>query len=430
MMINSPQSIHLTTAKIAQIIESSGWIIPFFSPLALGATYFFPLKIGKLKINAYICGRFIYPSLNTHKSITMSSYKKIKKIEDESMRLRVASRLLTLRKQLSDEIPEKTATQTLLLATWNIREFGDNRTIESCYYIAEIIDHFDLVVVQEVNSRKLDGLDTVLSILGDNWSYILSDGVEGTAGGNEAMAFVYNTNKVRFTGMVGEIVLPEGKLMDGVQFARTPYMASFRAGWFDFRLCTVHIYYGSEKNSKGVVQRRLDEIRTLSDFLLKRQEKDDISYILLGDFNIPDVGGDYFNALIKEETVTAAGKTKTKEKFFIPEEIRKHPTDLGQVSHYDQIAFSLKLERSMVLYDDSEQKAGAFNFTKSVYRPDDWPEYQPLYQAAFDKLTSKSKNEEKYFTTKWRTFQMSDHLPLWVELKIDFSDQYLKTHIK
>jgi exonuclease III len=24
----------------------------------------------------------------------------------------------------------------------------------------------------------------------------------------------------------------------------------------------------------------------------------------------------------------------------------------------------------------------------------------------------------------WRTFQMSDHLPLWVELKIDFSNQY------
>ena len=33
---------------------------------------------------------------------------------------------------------------------------------------------------------------------------------------------------------------------------------------------------------------------------------------------------------------------------------------------------------------------------------------------------------EKYFTGRWRTFQMSDHLPLWVELKIDFSDQYLK----
>ena len=360
----------------------------------------------------------------------MASYKKIKKIEDEPMRLRVSERLLALRNQLSEEVPEKTATKTLLLATWNIREFGDNRTMESCYYIAEIIDHFDLVVLQEVNSKKLEGLETVISILGDNWSYILSDGVEGTAGGNEAMAFLFNTNKVKFSGMAGEIVLPDNGLMDGVQFARTPYLASFRAGWFDFKLCTVHIYYGSEKNSDGLVQRRLDEIKTISDFLLKRQKSDDVSYILLGDFNIPDTKGKYFNALVEDQTITTGGKVKTTQKFFIPEEIRKHPTDLGQVSHYDQIAFSLKLEKSMVLYDDDKQKAGAFNFTKSVYRTEDWPVYQPLYQDAYDKLTSKSKSEEKYFSSKWRTFQISDHLPLWVELKVDFSDEYLKTHTK
>jgi hypothetical protein len=37
---------------------------------------------------------------------------------------------------------------------------------------------------------------------------------------------------------------------------------------------------------------------------------------------------------------------------------------------------------------------------------------------------------EKLFTGSWRTFQMSDHLPLWVELKINFSDQYLKKQKK
>jgi hypothetical protein len=26
---------------------------------------------------------------------------------------------------------------------------------------------------------------------------------------------------------------------------------------------------------------------------------------------------------------------------------------------------------------------------------------------------------------EWRTFHGSDHLPLWVELEIDFSDKYL-----
>ncbi len=423
----------------------------------------------------------------------MASYKKIKRIEDDSVRSRVVERLLTLRKQLKAQVPEKTATQTLLLATWNIREFGDNRLQESSYYIAEIIDHFDIVVIQEVNSKEISGLESVLSILGDNWSYVMSDGVEGSAGGNEAMAFVYNTNKVKFTGLAGEIVLPNDKLMDSVQFARTPFMVSFRAGWFDFKLCTVHIYYGSDLVD-GIYQRRLKEIKTVSDFLLKRQESDDVSYILLGDFNIPDTKGEYFNALVEERYKTKGGTEKSKEKFFIPEEIRRHPTDLGHVNHYDQIAFSLKLERTMVLYDDDKQQAGAFNYTESVYKPEDWEVYQPFYQESYDTMIAKEKetfaknlaeyaekkakyeekmkkyeedratylekNEEykktkqgdkpkaptkpkepsapdtthtpmeKYFTGRWRTFQMSDHLPLWVELKIDFSDQYLKKQKK
>ena len=230
----------------------------------------------------------------------MASYKKIKKIEDESAKVRVVERLLELRKQLSAQVPEKTATQTLLLATWNIREFGKNRLQESLYYIAEIIDHFDIVVIQELNAKEIDGLESVLAILGDNWSYVMSDGVEGATGGNEAMAFVYNTNKVKFTGLAGEIVLPEKKLMNGVQFARTPFLVSFRAGWFDFKLCTVHIYYGKDTVA-GIYQRRLKEIKTVSDFLLKRQESDDVSYILLGDFNIPDTEGEYFNALVENK---------------------------------------------------------------------------------------------------------------------------------
>ena len=423
----------------------------------------------------------------------MASYKKIRKIEDEEAKARVVERLLDLREQLHTQVPEKTATQTLLLATWNIREFGENRLPESLYYIAEIIDHFDIVVIQEVNSKEIGGLESILSILGDNWSYVISDGVEGSAGGNEAMAFVYNTNKVKFTGLAGEIVLPDDKLMNGVQFARTPFMVSFRAGWFDFKLCTVHIYYGKD-TVKGIYQRRLKEIKTVSDFLLKRQESDDVSYILLGDFNIPDTEGEYFNALVEERYKTKGGTEKSKEKFFIPEEIRKHPTDLGHVSHYDQIAFSLKLERNMVLFDDDKQQAGAFNFTESVFKPEDWEIYLPFYQESYDKSMANEKKTiakklakyeenkrrfdkdwkqyekdrakyekeleeykktkqgtkpkaptrpkeptkpnstlstpEKLFTGSWRTFQISDHLPLWVELKIDFSDQYLKKQKK
>ena len=36
---------------------------------------------------------------------------------------------------------------------------------------------------------------------------------------------------------------------------------------------------------------------------------------------------------------------------------------------------------------------------------------------------------EQYYLKKWRTWQMSDHLPMWIELEIDFSDSYLESVI-
>ena len=41
---------------------------------------------------------------------------------------------------------------------------------------------------------------------------------------------------------------------------------------------------------------------------------------------------------------------------------------------------------------------------------------------------AKSADDAKlksYYLNDWRTFHGSDHLPLWVELEIDFSDAYL-----
>ena len=34
------------------------------------------------------------------------------------------------------------------------------------------------------------------------------------------------------------------------QFARSPFVASFRSNWFKFDICTVHIYYGEEHGEK------------------------------------------------------------------------------------------------------------------------------------------------------------------------------------
>jgi len=342
----------------------------------------------------------------------MPFYHPLKKMEKPE-RVRTTEKILQLRDQLSREIPQKTATETLLLATWNIRKFGDNRRQESLYYIAEIISRFDLVAIQEVTA-DLKGLDRLLHLLGPNWDYIVTDQTDGGAGAGERLAFVYDKCKIIFRKMAGEIVLPADKLMNGLQFARTPYCVSFQAGWFKFMLTTVHIFYGS--TAKKDMEKRAKEIFTITSILANRGKKEDESYILLGDFNIPNVKD---NTMVQLEN----------NGFTVPDAIKEHPTDLGATNHYDQIAFNVRLDnnKKMTLFSEKKQKAGALNFTKSVYTKEELNYYKQFF---LDKIEGKKASEiEKYYLNTWRTFEMSDHLPLWVELKVDFSNQFLENVI-
>ena len=77
---------------------------------------------------------------------------------------RVASRTNALRSTLQNNpegvkrsVPNKNATDTLLLATWNLKHFeggrNDKRTDESYWYIAEIVSHFDLIAIQKAGAH-------------------------------------------------------------------------------------------------------------------------------------------------------------------------------------------------------------------------------------------------------------------------------------
>ena len=339
----------------------------------------------------------------------MPMYTTIKRMKDVTERNRVVDKLLVLRSQLDRQIPAKTADETLLLATWNIRAFGDNRRAESLHYIAEIINRFDLVAVQEVASN-LAGLQKLVTLLGPGWDYIVTDSTDGTAGGGERMAFVYDKCKVFFRKMAGKIVLPESRLIDKKwQFARTPFTVAFQAGWFRFILTTVHVYYGTSERENS---RRVEEIGAISEFLKKRAKKEDENYILLGDFNI-----------FKQSDATM--KAMERHGFYIPDALREHPSDLGKTKYYDQIAFNLKMEPKMIVFSEGKQRAGALDFTETLYTPQDLCLYRGYFHEKY--VTGKTEQQiEKYYLTNWRTFEISDHLPLWIELKIDFSTQYLE----
>ncbi len=169
------------------------------------------------------------------------------KIRDEKDRARVVQNLLALRAQLDETVPDKDADQNLLLATWNIRDFGKinrrgygPRLPETHFYIAEILSRFDFVAVQEIN--ELEEWEIVMDILGPDYSYIATDVTDVKLGGNgERLTYLYDRRKVRFQNIAGEIVLPAdmlisktelevmgSKVVAGKQFNRSP--SSSRAG--------------------------------------------------------------------------------------------------------------------------------------------------------------------------------------------------------
>lgn len=340
---------------------------------------------------------------------------------------RTATRLLQLRTALRESgVPEK-CNQTLLLATWNIREFDSpaygERSLEAMYYIAEICSHYDLIAIQEVR-EDLSGLKRLNRILGNHWDYLVTDVNEGVPGNRERLAFLYDTRKVRFSGVAGEVVMPAVKDATGKtkyqpanQLYRTPFLCSFQVGWAKILLCTVHIQYGENTaNSKD----RVEEIRLIAQTLGKRakERKNQDNLILLGDFNI-------FSP--EDQTMTAlldAG-------FSIPEALQTVPaSNVGSSKrHYDQIA-----SMSRVLNLEPTGKAGIFDYFNVVYTAADQTLYdgeQPSQMGEAYHRTSKNtpRNEasqRRYYKTYWRTHQMSDHLPMWIEFKVDFSEEYLR----
>ncbi|MDH7913153.1 endonuclease/exonuclease/phosphatase family protein [Winogradskyella sp. SYSU M77433] len=360
-------------------------------------------------------------------------------------RQRVIKRLTSLKADLDEKVPEKIFNENVLIATWNIRDFDSNqygygpRTKEAFFYMSEIISSFDLVAIQEVN-EDLYAFNRLMYVMGDQWDYIMTDVTEGHSGNGERMAYLYDTNRVSFQKVAGEIVLTPSNLINGKkQFARTPFLVGFQSGWFNFKLCTVHIYFGADSGAK--LDQRIEEIDTIAKNIKKRAKRYDENLILLGDFNI-------FSP--EHETMQALKK----HGFVIPKGIEDHPSNMYKTKHYDQIAFMEK--KGEVIYGDQDNSAGAYDCYSKVFTTRQFKDYQAVVLKNLnDKLTqqqaklaaetdaeSRKKIEKSitkfesiiadedqqkdYYKKEWRTFQLSDHLPMWTELKINFSLSYLE----
>ena len=324
----------------------------------------------------------------------------MKKVKDENtiydpLPIEVAENLAELREDLDQKVPFKELDRNLLIATWNIRGFGNftrkwmsdekdspRRDLHSVYCIAEILSRFDVIAVQEVKGN-LRALRDTLKLLGENWSMVLTDTNKSDSGNDERMAYLFDTRRVNLSGLAGEIVIPNEWVNDPdkvlrEQFVRSPYAVSFRSGDKTFILVTVHIIYG--KKSKD----RLKEIhgiaRWLNDWAGDINAYDQ-NLIVLGDFNI-DARGD-----ILDQTFLSEG-------LYVPEELQTLSRSIfDETKYYDQIAWFNSPEKNRPKLSLEFMGAGNYDFVQTA-------------------LKNRGLTKQKL------SFMISDHYPLWANFRI------------
>jgi len=306
----------------------------------------------------------------------------------DGMTPEIARGLLVLRERIAQaKIPSSKLDETLNIATWNLREFGKTpRTKTALYYIAEILRQFDLIGVQEVRDN-LGDLKRVLGILGPDWQAVYSDAIPDAGGNRERMAFVYDRRAVHFSGLAAEAQPPRIKrgveYLSEISWWRSPYLASFHAGNFDFVCIAAHIRWGSSERE------RLPEIEALAQWVSDKAEEKDADgkdLIVMGDFNIPSEKSPLFKAL-------------TGKGLRVPDKLLRSTfgSNLEKNKRYDQILHLPEYPESFI------NAGGVLDF------------YQGDHAPLFPRLTKQAM-----------TYQLSDHLPLWVQINTNTEAHLLR----
>jgi endonuclease/exonuclease/phosphatase family metal-dependent hydrolase len=161
-----------------------------------------------------------------------------------------------------------------------------------------------------------------------------------------------------------------------------PYCASFRAGRFDFVVVCVHIAEGSSHGATGLAlrEREIDELVAL---LKNRSEQEigksfDRDIFIVGDFNIQSAGDRFFQALTRAP----------EPRFHMPPGMDNLGTNFDRTRTYDKIAW---LPRPDFNFSGN---FGVVPFGDVLYREPDQP-------------AGAARKE------------ISDHLPLWAEFRIN-----------
>jgi len=286
-------------------------------------------------------------------------------------------------------LPSSKLDETLLVASWNIREFGKKRRPpKALHLVAEVLGQFDLVAIVELRENLAD-LAGVLSYLGPYWSAVYSDSVDDAGGNGERLGFIFDSRAVQFNGFAGN-VQPTRKKHDqeylyDKSFWRPPYMASFSSGSFDFIAIAAHMRWGTSGEA------RTDEIRRFAEWVKAKTDRKDVAdkdVIVFGDFNTE--GQDMVAGLLQFGLK-------------IPEPLVDVRTNVNQTEHYDHILYLPKFTNFRSFTNDG-----------GVLKA-----WQAIGELLFPGETDTAI-----------TYLLSDHFPIWMKLKTDNEEELLDQLIR
>ena len=154
--------------------------------------------------------------------------------------------LRELRSRISKaKIPSSRLDETLLLATWNICEFGRRKRLAaSLHYIAELIGQFDVLVLVELRDN-VEELAMVQRYLGPYWEVLYSDYLVDAGGNRERIAVVYDTRAAEFTGFASHVFGPRANgrqsgclsIRGGGRRIRRAFARGTSTSWWWLRTC-------------------------------------------------------------------------------------------------------------------------------------------------------------------------------------------------
>lgn len=338
----------------------------------------------------------------------------------EGDKKRALENLITLKTGMTEKIPKKEIDRNILLASWNIKEFGHlgERLPESYYYIAEIINAFDIVAVQEIK-RSLFDLDIVMRILGSDWSYIITDVTEGSSGNRERFGYIFDTRRVRHSGLSGELVVPPefvDPLTQVLQLKRTPSITGFESGWKKFSVVGLHLHPGNDSDDKA---HRKEEVRLLLEIYKEKLAKNHLwneNIIFLGDTNLYNDNTDIVELITDEGFIECQG-------------LLGKPTNTSLTESYDRIFLNTESYFKLMKDNNGTDKGNVFNLFDYVLRDVKRPLYHNFMLAHKGDPSTLVDDAafDSYYHRYWKRNQISDHLPVWIEIEADSTSDFLKS---